>query len=329
MSHSESHVPARSPIEANEARGSKQKKLPDIAKEHAAEVQGRLCRVGMSGIEVLVKIATDETSEVCIPGVADAFVNLVEPAAKGIHMSRLLLTLQDTLDTSALSPKQLTELLAKMVKSHNGLSSSAFVAISFQHSIRQEALKSSHSGWRHYPIRIEAKMESGKVTFGMQLQVTYSSTCPCSAALSRQVLQQKFLDDLGLHRWISPSQVNDWLGENGSVATPHSQRSHADVTLRLREDTKDFQISEMISQVESALATPVQAAVKRIDEQEFARLNGANLMFCEDAARRIRERLDEIPEIVDFRCEVSHLESLHAHNAVAVTTKGIQNGMQP
>ena len=42
-----------------------------------------------------------------------------------------------------------------------------------------------------------------------------------------------------------------------------------------------------IDLAEGALKTPVQSAVKREDEQAFARLNGRNLMFCEDAARRI------------------------------------------
>ncbi|MFN2126562.1 MAG: GTP cyclohydrolase, FolE2/MptA family, partial [Anaerolineales bacterium] len=68
--------------------------------------------------------------------------------------------------------------------------------------------------------------------------------------------------------------------------------------------------------VELAVATPVQAVVKRRDEQEFARLNGENLMFCEDSARRIRLALDQIPEFVDYRIQASHLESLHPHDAV-------------
>jgi GTP cyclohydrolase I len=47
---------------------------------------------------------------------------------------------------------------------------------------------------------------------------------------------------------------------------------------------------ELIDLVENTLKTPVQAAVKREDEREFARLNGANLMFCEDAGRRLKSR---------------------------------------
>ena len=89
-----------------------------------------------------------------------------------------------------------------------------------------------------------------------------------------------------------------------------------------------FPIVELIDVVEDALQTPVQTAVKREDEQEFALLNGSNLMFCEDAARRIHSALDVDERVADFWARAAHLESLHAHDAVAVTVKGIENGFR-
>jgi GTP cyclohydrolase I len=38
----------------------------------------------------------------------------------------------------------------------------------------------------------------------------------------------------------------------------------------------------------------VQTAVKRADEQAFALANGQNLMFCEDAARRLHLALRQL-----------------------------------
>jgi GTP cyclohydrolase IB len=69
--------------------------------------------------------------------------------------------------------------------------------------------------------------------------------------------------------------------------------------------------------------------VKREDEQAFAELNGANTKFVEDAARLYFEHLNADERIVDFRVVLSHLESLHSHDAVAVITKGVPNGLQP
>ena len=113
------------------------------------------------------------------------------------------------------------------------------------------------------------------------------------------------------------------------MATPHSQRSVAEVKVKLNTAISDFPITDLVDLIENALQTPVQAAVKREDEQEFARLNGQNLMFCEDAARRLQHAMNLATEFDDFWLKVNHLESLHAHDAVSVTTKGIEGGYQP
>ncbi len=88
----------------------------------------------------------------------------------------------------------------------------------------------------------------------------------------------------------------------------------------------DFPIIDMIDLIEDALKTPVQTAVKREDEQAFALANGQNLMFCEDAARRMQRALDADERIADFRVRATHHESLHPHDAVAVATKGVAGG---
>ena len=111
-------------------------------------------------------------------------------------------------------------------------------------------------------------------------------------------------------------------------ATPHSQRSFVDVTVKMGSDQSQLPIELLISEIETTLNTPVQAAVKRPDEQQFAYLNGTNLMFCEDAARRIQLTLDELAIISGYHFEVNHLESLHPHDAVAQVSRGIDRGIR-
>ncbi|HUH31553.1 MAG TPA: GTP cyclohydrolase, FolE2/MptA family, partial [Rhodanobacter sp.] len=82
----------------------------------------------------------------------------------------------------------------------------------------------------------------------------------------------------------------------------------------------------LVDRVEQALGTPVQTAVKREDEQAFALANGGNLMFCEDAARRIQKALDADATLSDFHVRVEHQESLHPHDAVAYASKGVEGG---
>ncbi|HHZ88662.1 MAG TPA: hypothetical protein EYN61_06615 [Chromatiaceae bacterium] len=92
---------------------------------------------------------------------------------------------------------------------------------------------------------------------------------------------------------------------------------------------ESFPITDLIDRVEDVLETPVQTAVKREDEREFARLNGQNLMFCEDAGRTLKSNLEHDDRVKDFWVRVEHHESLHAHNAVSVFTKGVKDGYLP
>jgi len=186
--------------------------------------------------------------------------------------------------------------------------------------LKRRALMSDNAGWRAYPVTVEAQLLDEHFSVQLGCEVSYSSTCPASAALSRQLNQQRFDEDFA---GAVPSQraVREWLGsERGMAATPHAQRSTASVMVRLAPGF-DLPVSELIDAIEGALGTPVQTAVKREDEQAFAKLNAENLMFCEDAARRIRVALDADPRVAGYRIRAAHHESLHPHDAVADVAK--------
>ncbi|ANY90745.1 MULTISPECIES: GTP cyclohydrolase FolE2 [Pseudomonas] len=286
--------------------------LPDIATQpHRQTIP--LDWVGMRGIAMPLRL--DGRTVVAQ---ADAGVNLEEVSARGIHMSRLYLALE-TIETTELSPVLLQGLLMRFLDTHSGLSSAAQVSFRFEHLLKRPALVSPLTGWKSYPITLDAKLEHEMFHVELSVVIPYSSTCPCSAALARQLIQQQFLADF-------PEQVPDqstlleWLGSSqGIVATPHSQRSQAHVQVRLQNNLQHLPITELIDTLESALGTAVQTAVKRADEQAFALANGQNLMFCEDAARRLHQALREVDCVEGFSLRVEHAESLHAHDAVAIS----------
>lgn len=303
--------------------------LPDIAQDSAASVSGTLDRVGMSGVEVALRLPA-KGAQFLTPGKADCFVSLDDAHAKGIHMSRLFLPLQNALEEETLGLPLMQRLLRASVDSHQGLSGSSFLGFNFEYMERRKALISDHSAWRSYPVRVEGEYRHGQFRHALQLRIVYSSTCPCSAALSRQLMQEGFQRDFAGHQWVSVAQVKTWLGSHdGLRATPHAQRSLGEVSVVLDSSLEHYPLSELIERLEAAVATPVQAAVKRADEQEFARLNAENLMFCEDAARRMKATLESLPFVVDYRVQASHLESLHPHDAVAISTKGVPGGFRP
>jgi GTP cyclohydrolase I len=300
--------------------------MPDIANEAEAAVAGTLDWVGMDEIDMPVRLVGADEAIVQSAARVAAYVNLKQPDVRGIHMSRLYLHVDRALSAEPLTPCSLRRLLRDFLDSHAALSDRAMVRVAFDQLLRRPALKSDNSGWKSYPVVITATLEHGQFKLEMEVDVVYSSTCPCSAALARQLIQERFAADFARGAPLDYDAVVAWLGsEQGICATPHSQRSVAQVRVKLAPSF-GFPVAELIDAVEGVLKTPVQTAVKREDEQAFALLNGENLMFCEDAARRIQGALAADERIVDFWIRASHLESLHPHNAVAVATKGIVGG---
>ncbi|WP_370211353.1 GTP cyclohydrolase, FolE2/MptA family, partial [Roseovarius sp.] len=132
----------------------------------------------------------------------------------------------------------------------------------------------------------------------MHLDYVYSSTCPWSLELSEHARR-----------------------ERGQLATPHSQRSVARISVELvGEDCLWFE--DLIDLARRAVPTETQVMVKREDEQAFAELNAANPIFVEDAARLFCKELLADGRVGDFRVVASHQESLHSHDAVSILTEG-------
>ncbi len=317
--------PSMSPTRENVVRI-----MPDIACEARPAAAGQLAWVGMGEIEAPVRLVGPDGSTGSAPARIDAFGNLHRPDVRGIHMSRLYLHVDRHLAAEPISPASLRRLLRDFLDSHADLSDRAMVELRFDHLVRRKALVSDNTGWKGYPVKLRATLDRQAFELEMEVRATYSSTCPCSAALARQLIQEQFRKDFPGAGDVDIEAVLRWLGtEQGILATPHSQRSHADVKVKLGPQALEFPIIDLIDRVEDALKTPVQTAVKREDEQAFARLNGQNLMFCEDAARRMQQALNADDRIADFWVRASHFESLHPHDAVAVAVKGIPGGFGP
>ncbi|WP_396331940.1 GTP cyclohydrolase FolE2 [Burkholderia anthina] len=290
--------------------------LPDISVTDAAPRHHPLDWVGMQGIDLPVAVAEPGCRR-DVHARADVQVDLPAPHVKGIHMSRLYRLLDTLGDGEALSPAGLQRLLHEMVDSHRDCGTcSARLRLRFDLLARRPALVTEGlAGWKSYPVRLDATLTGDVFALHAQVTIVYASTCPCSAALSRHWVEQAFLAAFGRDDRVEPAAVAAWLQRHATAATPHSQRSEAVVDVGLAAGHATLGLIELIDRVEHALGTPVQTAVKRADEQAFAVLNGRNLMFVEDAARRVQAALDGA--YANPRVHVRHLESLHPHDAVA------------
>ncbi len=161
-----------------------------------------------------------------------------------------------------------------------------------------DSLRSGLSGWQYYDIALEVIEQAGTRLRVMHVDYVYSSTCPCSLELSEHARQTR-----------------------GRLATPHSQRSVARISL-VMDGPERIWFEDVIALCRAAVPTETQVMVKREDEQAFAELNAANPIFVEDAVRAFAGQLIADPRVGDFRVVASHQESLHSHDAVSLLTSG-------
>ena len=294
--------------------------MPDVAFDRAALARP-LDGVGMANIAIPVRTRSATGEAMLVPASVDVHVDLRDPDVRGIHMSRLYLRLQHAFAAEELTPAGLDRVLHALVETQAGLARTARLTIRFDQLLLRPALASANAGWKRYPVQVDALLDGDTMSIDLHVAVDYSSTCPASAALSRQMAAEAFAREHGADGDVDAAAAREWLrSEAGLVATPHAQRSRAHVRARLVHGLESLPVVDLVERLEAALGTPVQTAVKREDEQAFAMLNARNLMFCEDAARRVAAALASDPYVVSFEADVAHFESLHAHDAVARVT---------
>ena len=296
----------------------------DVSKQEPF-IGGKIDRVGIEDLEIPIKIRhVSQTLQ--LQSNVTAMVSLDDENMRGIHMSRIYLGLHDFLGDQVLTLQEVKKLLNQLVESQKGVSKTAYLKFNWNWPVKRKALKSdSLEGWRYYPVFYEGRLlKDGKVELIMGMTITYSSTCPCSASLARSLIQEKFQEDFFSTK-LDKQKVFHWLGKERSIsATPHAQKSLAFIKLRIKEEKQH--LIDLIDEVEGVLGTPVQTAVKKVDEQEFAKLNSENLMFSEDAARRIKDLLNQKSWIEDFYIYIKHFESLHPFEVACHITKQVPGG---
>lgn len=235
---------------------------------------------------------------------------------KGINMSRIIRTFYKSKD-DVFDSKQLEKVLRDYKKDLDSLD--AHILMNFKYRVWQPALRSTRreeysehghtmyrevpeGGWQYYNVTFDMNLDKdGEFKKVLWLDFVYSSACPCSTELSLHAAYNR-----------------------GVYGIPHSQRSIARIGVEFKEDVW---LEDLIKMCQDTLTTETLVFCKRQDEQAFAEKNGAQPKFVEDAIRMLKHSLNDIDQIRDFKIIVSHQESLHSHNAVAVTTKGIKNSI--
>ena len=272
--------------------------LPDLQNGPSSLIVGEkqlIQHVGISNFRLPIRYKTRDNGELTLETSVTGTVSL-EAEKKGINMSRIMRSFYAHAgrDFSFGVIEHALEDYKRDLESFD-----ARIQMRFSFPVKVTSLRSGLSGWQYYDIALELVDRAGVRKKIMHLDYVYSSTCPCSLELSEHARRTR-----------------------GQLATPHSQRSVARISVEVKEGEGCLWFEDLIELARDGVPTETQVMVKREDEQAFAELNAANPIFVEDAARSFCKALKADPRIGDFRIVASHQESLHSHDAVSLLTEG-------
>jgi GTP cyclohydrolase I len=281
------------------------KELPDI--QHTAKPEHRIYihQVGVQNVKVPFRLDSR------YGGSHELVANVTMTTdlgadKKGISMSKLLRTLSDYLD-KPLKSKLIKQILEEFQKAVETDSKESQLKFEFQLPIHKRAPKSGLIFPQYYNCSFEGRLTPKNFTFFEKVIVQYGSYCPCSCSLCEHLKEQ---------------------GINGY---PHAQRAFAEVIVKVIDTSLDTTplivwLEDIIDVVENSVKTGTFPLLRRVDEQEVARLAAENPMFVEDSIRRIANGLNNMGSFYDWIVKCTHQESIHTSDAIAVMWKGVQNG---
>jgi GTP cyclohydrolase I len=269
--------------------------LPDLQNGPPSLIKGedrRIQHVGISNFRLPMRVALRDGGSHLADASVTGTVSL-RAGTKGINMSRVMrsfyLHAEEQLGFDVIDAA-LDDYIAELE------AEDARILVRCSLPLRRGSLRSGLSGWQTYDCAFEVVQAGGVRRRIIHLDYVYSSTCPCSLELAEHARRVR-----------------------GRLATPHSQRSVARISVELRGP---LAVEDLIDICRTQIVTETQVMVKREDEQAFAELNAANPIFVEDAARLLAEGMGADPSIGDFRVVASHQESLHSYDAVSVLSEG-------
>ena len=283
--------------------------LPDI-QETEPKIKIPIRQVGVENVTVPFMLESRESGFHSLISKVSLRTDL-EENIKGISMSRLLLTLKPYLDLP-LKHKLIREILEELQK--NIGSKNSYIKFEFSFPMNKQSPATDNSFPIYYNCSFEGQLTTyanipeklkkdnpKNFRFFQGVTIQYASYCPCSAELCKD------------------------LNTKGNTGFPHAQRSFAKILIETVEPNYVW-LEDIINNVESVLATVPYPIIKRIDEQEIARIASENPMFVEDAIRLISNKLNDQTNIHDWIVKCVHEESIHTSEAIAINYKGTKHG---
>src|SRR5438874_12124965 len=276
------------------------------------EVQLGLQRVGVTKVAKAIRIehaGREKTFAAEIACVVD-----LDPAQKGVHMSRFPELFGEAVDEVVIGEALLVESLASHIAAH---------VVERQEAVRAEVrIEAQYPIERRTPVTGLPTQEIAKligiasatherVRRVIGVEATGINACPCAQGLVRGAATDRLLeagfDDGDVERIL----------ELVPLAT-HNQRGLG--TLYIGSSSR-VNAERLVELVEASMSSPIYELLKRPDELFVVEHAHLQPRFVEDSVRvALKTVIDEVPELDDgdfLHSQQVNFETIHAHEVVA------------
>ena len=289
--------------------------LPDV-QATSPDVTVGLNRVGVTGVEKLVKLDRTSKRPIVLMAEFEVFVDL--PSwRKGADMSRNMEVIDETLEAAVAEEVYRVENVCgeaaeRLLEKHD-YTTQAEVRMEAEYVTRDRTPESDKPTQSTADIIASATATEDGTREEIGARVTGMTVCPCSQGMSVARARQT-LTDLDVEEDV----IDEFL-EN--VPQPgHSQRGHATLTVETDGDPP-VDLNELIEIARNSMSARIYNLAKRPDEDHMTYQSHSDAKFVEDCVRSMAEGVvDQYPSLDDdaiVRMKQSNDESIHQHNAHA------------
>jgi GTP cyclohydrolase-4 len=289
--------------------------LPDV-QASSPEVTVGLNRVGVTGVEKLVKLGRADDRPIVLMAEFEVFVDL--PSwRKGADMSRNMEVIDETLEAAVAEEAYRVEDVcgeaAERLLDKHDYTTKAEVRMEAEYVTREQTPESDRPTQSTADIIASATATEDGTHEEIGARVTGMTVCPCSQGMSTSRARETLR---GLN--VEDEVIDQFLEE---VPQPgHSQRGHATLTIE-SEGAPDADLNDVIEVARDSMSARIYNLAKRPDEDHMTYESHKDAKFVEDCVRSMAEGVVEafpdLPADAIVTMKQSNDESIHQHNAHA------------
>lgn len=257
----------------------------NATQDRAPMVKETIDRVGISGLRTSLKLRT-KSGESDFTAEIDLFIDL-EDMRKGIHMSRLVESINEVVSSSSRRPKSTFEklgldILNELKKRH-------------KYTKGEILIKTTFFVRRHTPITMKPTDEPYDVSVGV---------------ISRDNTFIKKLRVKAVGNTLCPHSLETTRGK------AHVQRAEVDLQIEVPIE-EEIRLEELVDICEKSFSSPTYTVLKTNDEAALVEHMFQNPKFVEDVTRDCFKQAKNLKFKGRVKIRATSFESIHKHNAIS------------